>query len=183
MVHPSVAPLHAELADAARELAQVADVAGSAFVAAARRMLARLLARGDLLEGAPPADAGGLGRRLLFADPDERFGIWVLTWPPGCQTPIHNHHCSCAFGIYRGRIDEIVYAVGPDSEAVHESSRCVRDAGFVGGAPPRSGYVHEMLNTGNHAAVSVHIYAYRPEDHPDSIERCFVRRSPRQEHP
>jgi predicted metal-dependent enzyme (double-stranded beta helix superfamily) len=107
----------------------------------------------------------------------------VLTWPPGCQTPIHNHHCSCAFGVYRGRIDEIVYAQDPDSGGVVESSRFVRDAGFVGGAPPRAGYVHEMLNTGSHVAVSLHIYAYRPDDHPDSIERCFARPSSRQEHP
>jgi predicted metal-dependent enzyme (double-stranded beta helix superfamily) len=176
-------PVHAELADAVRELARSGDVADGSFVAASKRTLTRLLSRDDLLDALPDVDTDRFSRRLLFADPDGRFGIWVLTWPPGCQTPIHNHHCSCAFGIYRGRIDEIVYAEDADSDAVVESSRFVRDVGFIGGAPPRAGYVHEMLNSCGEAAVSVHIYAYRPDDHSDSIERRFVRRIARQEHP
>jgi len=36
--------------------------------------------------------------------------------------------------------------------------------------------VHEMLNPGTDPAVSVHIYAYRPDRHADSIDRRFARR-------
>jgi predicted metal-dependent enzyme (double-stranded beta helix superfamily) len=174
--------VHAELAAMVQELTRAGDGADESFVAASRRTLALLLPRDDLLETFADVDVGSFSRRLLFADPGDRFGIWVLTWPPGCQTPIHSHHCSCAFGVYRGRIDEIVYAEDADGEAAVESSRFVREAGFVGGSLPRAGYVHEMLNTGSERAVSLHIYAYRPDEHPDSIERRFVRRSRRQEH-
>ena len=117
---------------------------------------------------APPAhDPGTSLARLLCTDPINRFGIWALTWPPGCRTPIHNHHCACAFGVYRGAIEETFYATRSDGEAVVESARFVRARGFIGGAPLESGMIHEMSNRGSETAVSIHVYAYRPDLHED----------------
>jgi len=168
-------------ADAVRSLVDLSDGFDEAFFPTAQRTLRLLLEEVDLLADLPQVVAGAFSRSLLFSDPANRFGIWVLGWPTGCQTPIHNHHCSCAFGVYRGSIEEIMYAVDPAGRAAVETTRWQRTRGYVGGAPLESGLVHEMLNVGTDVAISVHIYAYRPGHHTDSIDRCFKLQSPTQE--
>jgi predicted metal-dependent enzyme (double-stranded beta helix superfamily) len=160
--------------DAVRGLVEVSHSLADAFFSATHRALQALLKDPSLLDGLPPADDGAFSRRLLCTDPVNRFGIWALTWPPGCRTPIHNHHCACAFGVYRGAIEETFYATRSDGEAVVESARFVRARGFIGGAPLESGMIHEMSNRDSETAVSIHVYAYRPDLHEDSIDRCFV---------
>jgi predicted metal-dependent enzyme (double-stranded beta helix superfamily) len=140
-----------------------------------------MLEDAGLLSHLPAVDPGIFSRRLLFTDPANRFGIWVLGWPPGCQTPVHNHHCSCAYGVYRGSLEEILYSIDLASGAAVESHRSVRHSGYVGGAPLGFDLVHEMLNRGNELALSIHIYAYGPERHADSIDRCFTARPSTQE--
>jgi predicted metal-dependent enzyme (double-stranded beta helix superfamily) len=168
-------------ADAVRSLVDLGSGLDNAFFSLAQRSLRSLLGVANLLSHLPAADPGALSRRLLFTDPANRFGIWVLGWPLGCRTPVHSHHCSCAYGIYRGSIEEILYSVDPANGAAVESDRSQRDAGYVGGAPLGLGLVHEMLNTGGELALSIHIYAYRPDHRADSIERCFTARSRNQE--
>jgi predicted metal-dependent enzyme (double-stranded beta helix superfamily) len=164
-------------ADAVRSLVDLSNGLDDAFFSVAQRTLRSLLGDADLLDSVPPVDLGAFSRRLLFSDPVNRFGIWVLGWPPGCQTPVHNHHCSCAYGVYRGSIEEIIYSIDPASGAAIESGRSQRRAGYVGGAPLAQDLVHEMLNKGDELALSIHIYAYRPDRHADSIDRCFSTRS------
>ncbi len=171
---------HLLAGDAVRSLVDLGDGLDGAFFSVAQRTLRSLLGSADLLDPLPHADPGTFSRRLLFSDPVHRFGIWVIDWPPGCRTPVHNHHCSCAYGVYRGSIEEILYSVDPAGGAAVESARWQRDTGYVGGAPLGSGLVHEMLNSGADPAVSIHIYAYRLDHHTDSIDRCFtVARPPR----
>ncbi|MEO8836525.1 MAG: cysteine dioxygenase family protein [Caldimonas sp.] len=165
-------------ADAVRGLVELSDGLDEAFFSVAQRTLRSLLGNTELLADLPPVDAQTFSRRLLFSDPVNRFGIWVLGWPPGCQTPVHNHHCACAFGVYRGSIEEILFSVDPGDDAAVESARWQRHAGYVGGAPVGSGLVHEMLNSAADLAVSIHIYAYRPDHHADSIDRCFTATRP-----
>jgi predicted metal-dependent enzyme (double-stranded beta helix superfamily) len=175
----SAALLEAPLArvDAVRSLVDLSDGLGDAFFAVAQRTLRALVAEPDLLRPLPPADPDRFARRLLYTDPVSRFGSWALSWPSGCQTPIHNHHCACAFAVYRGAIEEILYATTPGSDAAVETSRALRRAGEVGGAPLERGIVHSMGNRDAEMAVSIHLYAYRPDRHADSIDRCFVPRS------
>jgi len=101
-----------------RGLLEFSTGLNDAFFSLAQRTLRSMLGDGDLLTHLPALDPGTFTRRLLFADPVNRFGIWVLGWPPGCQTPVHNHHCSCAYGVYRGSIEEILYSVDLQSGAV-----------------------------------------------------------------
>jgi predicted metal-dependent enzyme (double-stranded beta helix superfamily) len=164
-------------ADAVRSLVDLSDGLDEAFFSVAQRTLRSLLGDADLLGHLPLADPGMFLRRLLFSNPVDRSGIWVLDWPPGCQTPVHNRHRSCAYGVHRGSIEEIMYSVDPASDAAVESARSQRHAGYVGGASLASDLVHEMLNTGADPEVSIHIYAYRLDHHADSIDRCFTARS------
>lgn len=180
---PSLSLADAPLAraDAVRSLVDLSNGVEDAFFSLAQRTLRSLLGDAHLLDHLAPADPRTFSRRLLFTDPANRFGIWVLGWPPGCLTPVHNHHCSCAYGVYRGSIEEIVYSVDPASGAAIESDRSQRKAGYVGGAPLGLDLVHEMLNSGGECALSIHIYAYRPDHHADSIDRCFTASSRTQE--
>ena len=179
MAAPSAALLEAPLArvDALRSLVDLSDGLGDAFFAVAQRTLRALVAEPELLRPLPQADPERFARRLLYTDPLGRFGIWALSWPPGCRTPVHSHHCACAFAVYRGAIEEIVYATTPGSDAAVETGRALRRAGEVGGAPLERGIVHAMGNRDAEMAVSIHLYAYRPDRHADSIDRCFVPRS------
>jgi predicted metal-dependent enzyme (double-stranded beta helix superfamily) len=161
-------------ADAARSLVDLGDGPDDAFFSVAQRTLRSLLGSAGLLEPLAHAEPGAFSRRLLFSDPMSRFGIWVIDWPAGCRTPVHNHHCSCAYGVYLGSIEEITYSIEPAGDTAVESARRQRNAGYVGGSPLGSGLVHEMLNSSADPAVSIHIYAYRPDHHADSIDRCFT---------
>ena len=164
-----------------RGLLEFSTGLNDAFFSLAQRTLRSMLGDGDLLTHLPALDPGTFTRRLLFADPVNRFGIWVLGWPPGCQTPVHNHHCSCAYGVYRGSIEEILYSVDLQSGAAVESGRSMRRPGYIGGAPRGLNLVHEMLNRGGETALSIHIYAYPPGEHTDSIDRRFTARPSTQE--
>jgi predicted metal-dependent enzyme (double-stranded beta helix superfamily) len=179
MAAVSEALLAAPLArvDAVRTLIDLSDGLGDAFFAVAQRTLRALIGDPDLMRHLPPADADRFARRLLYTDPLQRFGIWALSWPPGWQTPIHNHHCACAFAVQCGSIEEMLYAVRAGSDVVVETGRALRPTGYVGGAPLERGIVHGMRNCGDGMAVSIHLYAYRPDRHADSIDRCFVSRS------
>lgn len=159
-------PSHALLS-----LVDTCDSLEALFYAGARRTLQSLLADPNLLEGLDAPDSNEWSRTLLWRDPLNRFGIWALWWPPGSQTPIHNHHCSCAFGVYRGRIEEILY-VARDPVAV-EQERCMRTEGYVGGGTNGGEIVHRMRNPDDRLAVSLHLYAYHPEHHDSSIDRRF----------
>ncbi len=161
-------------ADAMRSLVDLGDGPDDDFFSLAQRTLRSLLCSAGLLDSFGHAEPGAFSRRLLFSDPMGRFGIWAIDWPAGCRTPVHNHHCSCAYGVYVGSIEEITYAVEAAGDTAVESARCRRDVGYVGGSPLGSGLVHEMLNSSADPAVSIHIYAYRPDHHADSIDRCFT---------
>jgi len=169
-VQPPAAP-----EDAMRVLVEASDSLSEVFCSLSQRALRGLLKDPELLRQVPTDTLQRFSRILLFRDPVNRLGIWLLAWPPGFRTSIHRHHCSCAFGIYQGQLDEVLYGIGPGGDTVIEVERFTRLAGFVGGAPREHGLVHEMLNVGTAPAVSVHVYAYQPDRYDDSVERSFVR--------
>ena len=69
-----------------RGLLEFSTGLNDAFFSLAQRTLRSMLGDGDLLTHLPALDPSTFSRRLLFADPINRFGVWVLGWPPGCQT-------------------------------------------------------------------------------------------------
>jgi hypothetical protein len=82
--------------------------------------------------------------------------IWLLTWLPGQGTPLHDHGSSAgAFAVARGTLTERVVAE-VRGRRVHESTAHL-DAGRLRYFGPH--YVHQVTNTADEAAVSVHVYA------------------------
>lgn len=161
-------------ADALHSFVDSCNTLDAAFFDSARHTLSALLTDASLLDRISPLDTRQCSRTLLARDPMNRFGIWALCWPPGSETPIHNHHCACAFGVYRGRVEEILYACEPRADSAAERQRFVRERGYIGGAAHGSQVIHRMRNPDDAAAVSIHLYAYHPDRHENSIERSFV---------
>jgi predicted metal-dependent enzyme (double-stranded beta helix superfamily) len=162
-------------ADALRGLVHTCDTLDAAFFAGARKAVSALLVDASLLNDMAPADPTKVSRTLAWCDPMNRFGIWVLWWPPGSATPIHNHHCSCAFGVYRGRIEEVLYRIDDNNGGrVTECERYIRTPGYVGGGSLDSKVIHRMSNPDDGLAASVHLYAYHPHQHVNSIAQSFL---------
>jgi predicted metal-dependent enzyme (double-stranded beta helix superfamily) len=71
---------------------------------------------------------GGLTRNLLFGDDD--ISVWAMVWGKGVRTPIHDHHCSCCFGVLSGLITEFRFRrVDEERAAIIEEA--TRAPGYV----------------------------------------------------
>ena len=82
--------------------------------------------------------------------------VWLLSWLPGQGTDLHDHGTSAgAFAVARGTLTERVVATGP-RDGVHEATADLA-AGRVRYFGPH--YVHQVTNTLDEPAVSVHVYA------------------------
>jgi hypothetical protein len=106
----------------------------------------------SLIEPAVAADVLDPSLHADLADAQ----IWLLSWLPGQGTDLHDHGTSAgAFTVARGTLTERVVATGP-REAVHETATDLA-AGRVRYFGPH--YVHQVTNTLDEPAVSVHVYA------------------------
>jgi mannose-6-phosphate isomerase-like protein (cupin superfamily) len=82
--------------------------------------------------------------------------IWLLSWLPGQGTDLHDHGTSAgAFAVARGTLTERVVAAR-SREAVREDAADLA-AGRVRWFGPH--YVHQVTNTLDEPAVSIHVYA------------------------
>jgi 3-mercaptopropionate dioxygenase len=120
------------------------------------------LVAGELRTHLPSADVLTAEQRLgssdgyrshtLHVEPDGAFSIIALVWRPGQITRIHDHVTWCVFGVIKGVEHEDLFdadlnLIGTSDNQVGEVS------GF---APP--GDIHRVHNTGDTAAISIHIY-------------------------
>ena len=82
--------------------------------------------------------------------------VWLLSWLPGQGTDLHDHGSSSgAFAVARGTLTERVVAAR-SREPVHESTLDL-SAGRVRYFGPH--HVHQVVNSLDAPAVSVHVYA------------------------
>ncbi|MEL6059808.1 MULTISPECIES: cysteine dioxygenase family protein [unclassified Methylobacterium] len=169
MVHaiPS-ADIEAMLSD----LAVSARRTPEAYLAAARATLVRILSRPELLDPSRLVGRGeGLSRNLLFGT--EAISVWAMVWAPGAMTPVHDHHCSCCFGLLRGSLRETWYRPISDTHAM-ATQDAVREPGFVACMLPTGPKLHRIANDGPEAAVSIHVYGYDHRAQETSIHRTYA---------
>ena len=169
MTQPTVS---AEVAAMMADLAVSARRTPDAYLASARATLLRLLARPELLDPSRlTAHGEGLSRNLLFGT--EALSVWAMVWAPGTITPVHDHHCSCCFGLLRGNLRETWYRAISDTHAV-ATRDAVRTPGFVACMMPSGPNLHRIANDGPEAAVSIHVYGYDHRVQASSIHRTYA---------
>lgn len=144
------------------------DTLSRDYLGAARRVLEDLVAHPDPFAGlALQRKPGGYARNLLAGD--AQVSIWAMVWSPGCATSIHDHHCSCCFGVVSGVVRETWYRAINASQAVpvevHE-----RAPGYVACMLPSGPNIHRMENCGDREAISIHIYGFDHQMYASSIE-------------
>ncbi|WP_322761909.1 cysteine dioxygenase family protein [Frankia sp. Cr2] len=95
---------------------------------------------------------------LLDATSD--YQAWLLTWLPGQSTDLHDHGDSAgAFAVVAGVLTELTVVPGR-SEPLRPTA-LTNPTTFATGQARSFGpaHVHDISNTGNAAAVSIHVYA------------------------
>lgn len=110
-------------------------------------------------------------RNLLFGD--DKLSIWAIVWPPGCSTSIHDHHCSCCFGVVSGALEERWFDAIDDTHAAL-TNVAAREPGYVACMLPSGPNIHQMRNTGDTEVVTVHIYGFDHTQKASSIEKEYV---------
>ncbi|MEP9380582.1 cysteine dioxygenase family protein [Aquabacter sp. CN5-332] len=141
------------------------------YLSAARETLESLVARPGLLDGIPlQRRPGGYERNLIYGDDD--ISVLAMVWAEGARTSIHDHHCSCCFGVLLGAIEEVRFKTLDEAQAV-PTMQATRGPGFVACLLPTGPNIHQMINTGMGDAVSLHIYGYDHHLHASSIEREY----------
>lgn len=85
---------------------------------------------------------------------DRRVDVWLISWLPTQGTQLHDHGGSAgAFTVVSGTLSEAVYV--PSRNGLSERDQPAgRSVGFDGR------YVHDVRNTSDRPAVSVHAYSH-----------------------
>lgn len=153
-------------------LVETSNALAQEYLNSARKTLSNLIARHDLLRHVRlNADPGTYTRNLLFGCGD--ISIWALMWAPGSRTSIHDHRCSCCFGIVQGNLTEIRYQAVDKAQAI-ERERFVRREGFIDCFLPNGPNIHMMCNESDQEAISIHIYGYDHRLHSSSVLQEYV---------
>ena len=116
-------------------------------------------------------EPGTYARTLLFGDSE--LSVWGIVWPPGARTSIHDHHCSCCFAVLRGQLEERWFRRISETRVVR-SKLAVRHPGYVACMLPSGPNIHQMANTSDEEAISVHIYGYDHRAKDSSIDREYL---------
>jgi 3-mercaptopropionate dioxygenase len=100
-------------------------------------------------------DPAGYQTHLVHAEPDGSFSVVVMVWRPGQRTPIHDHLTWCVTAVLQGAEYEEIFALRDGHLEVVARSR--NPVGAVSGfAPP--GDIHQVRNSAESVAVSMHVY-------------------------
>lgn len=142
------------------------------YLAAARHVLRELVAMPDVIGGLPLVRKPGCYTRNLLAG-DDAVSVWAIVWGEGATTSIHDHHCSCCFGVVSGAVTETWYRAIDASRAI-ASEEQVREPGYVACMLPSGPNIHRMSNVGAGDAISIHIYGFDHEVHASSIETEYT---------
>lgn len=142
------------------------------YLAAARGVLRELVAMPELIQRLPLIRKPGCYTRNLLVGNDA-VSVWAIVWGEGSATSIHDHHCSCCFGVVAGTVTETWYRAIDATRAVATEEQ-ERKASYVGCMLPSGPNIHRMRNLGTGDAISIHIYGFDHEAHASSIEAEYI---------
>jgi predicted metal-dependent enzyme (double-stranded beta helix superfamily) len=157
--------------DLVQRLSAASRQASPDYLVAARLTLESLLRRPDCLAGVELArKSGGYARTLLFGD--DQLSLWAMVWDVGAKTSIHDHHCSCCFGVLTGALTEIEFKAIDEATAIM-TSQAVRTARHIACMTPTGPNLHQVVNDQPREAISLHIYGYDPATRDTSVHREY----------
>ena len=157
--------------DLIQRLSAAGRQASPDYLLAARLTLESLLRRPEGLAGVKLArNRGGYARTLLFGD--DQLSLWAMVWDIGAKTSIHDHHCSCCFGVLAGALTELEFTAIDETTAVM-TSQAVRMAGHIACMTPTGPNLHQVVNDRPSEAISLHIYGYDHMTRATSVRREY----------
>jgi predicted metal-dependent enzyme (double-stranded beta helix superfamily) len=88
------------------------------------------------------------------------FSVCSLVWLPGQFTPIHDHVAWCVVGVYEGAERETLYRLeqteaGQHLDVIHIGEM---SAGNAAGFPADGNDLHQVANSTDGLAISIHVY-------------------------
>lgn len=176
MIPPALThPNGARAADLLAALPRSARGTPAAYLDAARQTLRALMGQPDLLDGLTlERRPRGYARTLLFGEGG--LSVWAIVWSPDARTSVHDHHCSCCFGVWKGVIREVWFRPISEDEGESEAvatARATRARGYVACMMPTGPNLHQIVNPGPEEAISIHVYGYDHEIHASSVRREY----------
>lgn len=153
------------IASARQLVARVAKLAerSDPDLAALEAVLVDFAARGRVPGPETWPDTTGRYTRVLLNDPEDRFQIVVVFWPPGSRSAIHDHAethgaVMCLFGEVR----ETKYArreLGKSRVALEAVADGPLRVGEFSPITPEDGaQLHDMVNASQAWAATIHVY-------------------------
>lgn len=174
MTIDAAADARAELVSKIREIV-ARDEAAAPTSQAVAGVLEHYLGVPDLVPAsARVSNPEAYQQNLLHVEDDGSFSIVALVWLPGQRTPVHDHISWCVVGVYEGNESELRYRVVEDAAGDYlvETGTGVNLQGSVEGfAPP--GDLHEVWNSGDALAISIHVYGADIRKLGSSIRRRY----------
>lgn len=118
----------------------------------------------------------GYSRVLLHADPEGRFCVLGLVWPPGCITPVHAHLAWCALGMHTGVLEEETFVAWREGQSEPGALIATRSltAGETVCDASDGKFVHRLANRSPGFAMSLHIYGVVPDHIGDGVNRILL---------
>lgn len=146
---------------------------GEGAVEAMRPAMVRFLAVADGVLSPDVCSGldGGAAGHVLYDDPDGRFHIMTVVFPPGTSSGVHEHGCWGIIGYLRGLDEEATYrridgGTGNDGVALEKVGEVTHQPGEVSRLLPPEERFHRVRNPGATDGVSVHVLCMAPEQHP-----------------
>jgi cysteine dioxygenase len=91
------------------------------------------------------------------------YDIFILTWKPGCGTPVHNHpNTGCIYKVLKGKLNEELYDSSKNKKEPFKISEL--NQGKTSYIDDTVGF-HRIINPTNSTSISLHIYetGYKPK--------------------
>ncbi len=83
----------------------------------------------------------------------------ALVWNPGAVTPVHDHETWGVVGSFSSQLQLIEFERDREGSGLNETETGLLGAGeVVSLTPPRHSNIHQMKNSGDTRAVSIHTY-------------------------
>ena len=121
--------------------------------------LKRAVAEPGLLSVAQRAtSADGYARRVLYADPADRFTILAIVWDVGQFSRPHAHDTWCAYGVYENALEETLFTWDAATSTAHPIRTEPRHPGYSCYAGAGLDQIHRLGNSGARPAISIHVY-------------------------